>query len=141
MFHWIWGLNIQLFSSLSTFLELWQTFEIHYSHWNKNIWSWPMFAKAKNSFTWIIASLELSLNPSNSWLQFRLYYSRYTEKHWNTKKKYAVVWDPYFLISYTPGIPKIPIWKYFMCILARNLFISDLNTEKWHEFDRKKGQF
>ena len=66
--------------------------------------------------------------------------SRYPEKHWNTEKN-AVVWDQYFLIRHTPGITKIPIWKYFMCILARNFDISVLCTEKWHEFDRKRGIF
>ena len=67
-------------------------------------------------------------------------HTRYPEKHWNTEKN-AVVWEPYFLIRHTPGIKKIPIWKYFMCILARNFDISDLCTEKWHEFDRKRVFF
>ena len=62
------------------------------------------------------------------------------EKHWNTEKN-AVVWDPYFLIRHNPRITKIPIWKYFMCILARNFDISVLCTEKLHEFDRKRGIF
>ena len=66
--------------------------------------------------------------------------TRYPKKHWYTEKN-AVLLDPNFLIRHTPGITKIPIWKYFMCILAKNFDISVLCTEKWHEFDSKRGIF
>ena len=54
-------------------------------------------------------------------------------------QKNAVIWDPYFLIRHTPRITEIPIWKYFMCILARNFDISDLCTEKMTRIWQKKG--
>ena len=56
-----------------------------------------------------------------------------TPRSTEIQKKNALLWDPYFLIRHTPGITKIPIWRYFMCILARNFDISLLCTE----FDRK----
>ena len=56
-------------------------------------------------------------------------------------KKNAVFRDPYFLIRQTPGITKIPTWKYSMCIQARNFYISDLCTEKWPQIGLKRGFF
>ena len=90
--------------------------------------------------TWLLNSLLLFTLEWVKVLFWDHIEPRYPEKHWNTEKN-AVVWDPCFLIRHTPGITKIPIWKYFMCILARNFDISDLCTEKWHEFDRKRGIF
>ena len=37
--------------------------------------------------------------------------SRWSRKHWN-KGKTSWVWHPHFLISYTPRITKMHIWKY-----------------------------
>ena len=54
-------------------------------------------------------------------------------------RKNAVVWDPYFLIRHAAGITKIPIWKYFMRILARNFDISDLCNEKWPQIGLKEA--
>ena len=49
MFQWTWAYHVQTFSSISTFLELWQTFEVYYSYWSKIVESRPRFAKSKNS--------------------------------------------------------------------------------------------
>ena len=35
----------------------------------------------------------------------------------------------------------MPIWKYSMCILARNFDFSNLCTEKCPSFDLKRGTF
>ena len=41
------------------------------------------------------------------------------------KKKYAWVWDPYFLLKYTLGITKMPKSKYSMCILAKKYVLKN----------------
>ena len=66
--------------------------------------------------------------------------SRHPEEHWNTEKN-AVFQDPYFLIRHTLGITKIPTWKYFMCIQARNFDFSDLCTETCSQNRLKIGFF
>ena len=49
LFHWWWGYHIQVFSSISIFLELWQAFKVYHSHSSKIARSRPRFAKSRNS--------------------------------------------------------------------------------------------
>ena len=58
---------------------------------------------------------------------FHLNQSRWSRKHWITEENTCVL-HPYFLIRYTLRITKMPIWKYFIHVLARKFDFSKLCT-------------
>ena len=63
--------------------------------------------------------------------------SRWSRKHWNTGKN-SWVWHPYFLISYTPRITKMHIWKYSIHVLARNSIFQIYVLKIYHNLQENE---